>query len=209
VLGFALALLLLQRLHGIRLIRTFLIVPMVMTPVIIGLTWRMFYNPTYGVLNFLLSDIGITGPDWLGDAHTALLSVIAVDVWQWTPFMFLILTAGLHSLPTELYESARVDGARGWQLFWHITVPLLRQVIVTAIIFRLIDCFSTFDIIYVLTSGGPGIATQTLVMYSFVQSFRWFHFGYASALAVIMLAILSAISLVLVRVGRLTLLEVE
>jgi multiple sugar transport system permease protein len=209
VLGFALALLLSQRLVGIRLMRTFLIVPMVMTPVIVALTWRMFYNPTYGVLNFLLADVGIHGPDWLSDEHTALASVILVDVWQWTPFMFLILTAGLHSLPGELYEAARVDGARGWQLFRYITVPLLRQVIVTALVFRLIDCFNTFDIIYVLTSGGPGVATQTLVIYSFFQSFRWFHFGYASALAVIILAILSAVSFVLVRLGGLTLLEVE
>lgn len=209
LLGFGLALLLSQRLYGIRVMRTFLIVPMVMTPVIVALTWRMFYNPTYGVLNYLLSIVGIQGPDWLSDEHTALASIILVDVWQWTPFMFLILTAGLHALPTELYEAARVDGARGRQLFRYITVPLLRQVIVTALVFRLIDCFNTFDIIYVLTSGGPGVATQTLVIYSFFESFRWFHFGYASALAVIILAILSAVSFLLIRLGGLTLLEVE
>ena len=209
VLGFALALLLSQRLVGIRLMRTFLIVPMVMTPVIVALTWRMFYNPTYGVLNYLLSLIGVHGPDWLSGEHTALASVILVDVWQWTPFMFLILTAGLHSLPAELFEAARVDGARGVQLFRYITVPMLRSVIVTALVFRMIDCFNTFDIIYVLTSGGPGVATQTLVIYSFFQSFRWFHFGYASALAVIILFVLSAVSFLLIRLGRLTLLEVE
>ncbi len=209
VFGFALALLLSQRLYGIRLIRTFLIIPMVMTPVIVGLTWRMFYNPTYGVIDYLLNSVGIPGPDWLADERTALLSVIIVDIWQWTPFMFLILTAGLHSLPSELYEAARVDGGRGWQVFRYITVPLLRQVIITALVFRMIDCFSTFDIIYVLTSGGPGIATQTLVIYSFFQSFRWFHFGYASALAVIILLVLGIASFLLVRLGRLTLLEVE
>ncbi|MGH2387141.1 MAG: carbohydrate ABC transporter permease [Chloroflexota bacterium] len=191
LLGFGIALLLNRRLRGLGVVRTLMLLPMVMTPVIVGLTWRMLYSPTYGILDYLLSQLGLPQPDWLDTGGLALWSVVTVDVWQWTPFMFLLLTAGLHSLPTEPYEAARVDGAGRLATFRHLTLPLMRNIIIIALIFRAIDAFDTFDIIWVLTNGGPGTTTQTLTIYSYFQSFRWFNFSYGAALSVIMLLIVA------------------
>jgi multiple sugar transport system permease protein len=191
LLGFGIALLLNRRLRGLGVVRTLMLLPMVMTPVIVGLTWRMLYSPTYGILDYLLSQLGLPQPSWLDDGGLALWSVVTVDIWQWTPFMFLLLTAGLHSLPTEPYEAARVDGAGRLATFRHLTLPLMRNIIIIALIFRAIDAFDTFDIIWVLTNGGPGTATQTMTIYSYFQSFRWYNFSYGAALSVIMLLIVA------------------
>jgi multiple sugar transport system permease protein len=123
---------------------------------------------------------------------------LRVDVWQWTPFMFLLLTAGLHAMPTEPFEAARVDGAGRLATFRYLTLPLMRNIIIIALIFRAIDAFDTFDIIWVLTNGGPGTATQTLTLYSYFQSFRWFNFGYGGALSVLMLLTVAAFCLIMV-----------
>ena len=202
VLGFGLALLLNRKLRGIGLVRTLLLLPMVMTPVIVGLTWRMLYSPTYGLFDAMLSGVGLGQPDWLDNSRLAMISVITVDVWQWTPFMFLLLTAGLHSLPTEPYEAARVDGAGRLAAFRLLTLPLLRNVIIIALIFRAIDAFDTFDIIWVITNGGPGTSTQTLTIYNYFQSFRWFNFSYGAAMSVIMLLIVAAFCLVMTLMMR-------
>jgi multiple sugar transport system permease protein len=175
-----------------------MLLPMVMTPVIVALTWRMLYGPTYGFFDYLLSRLGLGQPDWLDNSRLALASVITVDAWQWTPFMFLMLTAGLHSLPTEPFEAARVDGAGRIATFRHITLPLLRNIIIIALIFRAIDAFDTFDIIWVLTNGGPGTSTQTLTIYSYFQSFRWFNFGYGAALSVVMLGVVAVFCVMMV-----------
>lgn len=198
LLGFGIALLLNRRLRGLGLVRTLMLLPMVMTPVIVGLTWRMLFSPIYGVFDYVLSLFGLPQPDWLSNTHTALASVIAVDVWQWTPFMFLLLTAGLHSLPSEPFEAARVDGAGRLNVFRYLTLPLMRNIIIIALIFRAIDAFDTFDIIWVLTNGGPGTATQTLTIYSYFQSFRWFNFGYGAALSVLMLICVGAFCVIMV-----------
>lgn len=198
VLGFGIALLLNKGLRGLGLVRTLMLLPMVMTPVIVALSWRMLFSPTYGLFDYLLSVIGLAQPDWLGDSRVALLSVIAVDVWQWTPFMFLMLTAGLHSLPSEPFEAARVDGAGRLAMFRFLTLPMMRNIIIIAVIFRAIDAFDTFDIIWVLTNGGPGTTTQTLTIYSYLQSFRWFNFGYGAALSVLMLITVAAFCVVMV-----------
>jgi multiple sugar transport system permease protein len=202
LLGFAIALLLNRRLRGLGLVRTLMLLPMVMTPVIVALTWRMLYSPTYGVFDYVLSRLGLVQPDWLGDSHIALAAVMAVDVWQWTPFMFLLLTAGLHSLPSEPFEAARVDGAGRFSSFRYLTLPLMRNIIIIALIFRAIDAFDTFDIIWVLTNGGPGTASQTLTIYSYFQSFRWFNFGYGAALSVLMLLTVAAFCVVMVGLMR-------
>ena len=198
VLGFGMALLLNRRLRGVGLVRTLMLLPMVMTPVIVGLTWRMLFSPIYGILDFLLGRLGLGQPGWLDDSHIALISVIGVDVWQWTPFMFLLLTAGLQSLPLEPFEAARVDGAGPVATFLHLTLPMMRNIILIALIFRAIDAFDTFDIIWVLTNGGPGTSTQTLTIYNYFQSFRWFNFGYGAALSVVMLAIVAVFCVVMV-----------
>ena len=203
VLGFALALVLSRKLRGLGIVRTLLIIPMAMTPVVVGLTWRLLYTPPFGLVNYSASLAGIGLPPMLTDPILAFVAVVVVDVWQWTPFMMLLVLAGLQSLPTEPFEAAAVDGASRIQALRFLTIPMLRGIILVALIFRGIDAFDTFDTIYVLTRGGPGTATQTLTMFDFFQAFRWFHFGYAAAVAVLMLALLWAVSFGAVRsIGR-------
>jgi multiple sugar transport system permease protein len=160
---------------------------MAITPAVAGLMWRILYDPTLGFINYLLSLVGIQGPAWVARANTALLAVILVDIWQWTPFAMLVIAAGLQSLPIEPYEAAKIDGATSLQTLFYITIPLLKQVLLILILIRGIDAIKTFDIIFVLTNGGPGTATQTLVFYNFLRGFHWFNLGYASTISVVLM----------------------
>jgi len=203
VLGFVLALVLARRMRGLGIVRTLLIIPMAMTPVVVGLTWRLLYTPPFGLVNWSAGLVGIDLPPMLTDPVLAFVAVAVVDIWQWTPFMMLLMLAGLQSLPSEPFEAAAVDGASRLQSLRFLTVPMLKGIVLVALIFRGVDAFDTFDTIYVLTRGGPGTATQTLTMFDFFQAFRWFHFGYAAAVAVIMLALLWAVSFGAIRsIGR-------
>ena len=203
LLGFGLAIVLARHLRGLGLVRTLLIIPMAMTPVVVGLTWRLLYTPPFGLVNYGASLAGIDLPPMLTDPTLAFIAVVVVDVWQWTPFMMLLVLAGLQSLPSEPFEAAAVDGASRLQTLRYLTIPMLKGIVLVALIFRGIDAFDTFDTIYVLTRGGPGTATQTLTMFDFFQAFRWFHFGYAAAVAVVMLAVLWFVSFGAVRsIGR-------
>lgn len=187
VLGLGIALLLQRQVLAAGLVRTALLLPMMMTPVVVGLIWRFMFNPTQGVVNYLLGLLGIPGPNWLGSLQTGLLSVMIADIWEWTPFMVLILLAALQTLPQEPYEAAAIDGASAWQAFQHITIPLLRPTIVVAVLLRAIDSFKTFDLVYVMTNGGPGTSTETLSFYTYKWGFKFFQMGYASALSFVML----------------------
>ena len=203
ILGFALAIVLSRKLRGLGLVRTLLIIPMAMTPVVVGLTWRLLYTPPFGLVNYGASVVGLNLPPMLTDPILAFVAVVLVDVWQWTPFMMLLVLAGLQSLPNEPFEAAVVDGASRFQVLRYLTIPMLKGIVLVALIFRGIDAFDTFDTIYVLTLGGPGTATQTLTMFDFFQAFRWFHFGYAAAVAVVMLVLVWAVSFAAVRsIGR-------
>jgi multiple sugar transport system permease protein len=187
VLGMGIALLLQRQVLAAGLVRTALLLPMMTTPVVVGLIWRFMFNPTQGIVNYLLSLVGIAGPNWLGGLQTGLLSVMIADIWEWTPFMVLILLAALQTLPQEPYEAAAIDGANAWQAFLHITIPLLRPTIVVAVLLRAIDSFKTFDLVYVMTNGGPGTSTETLSFYTYKWGFKFFQMGYASALSFVML----------------------
>lgn len=187
VLGLGIALLLQRQVLAAGLVRTALLLPMMTTPVVVGLIWRFMFNPTQGIVNYLLGLIGISGPNWLGSLQTGLLSVMIADIWEWTPFMVLILLAALQTLPQEPYEAAAIDGASAWQAFQHITLPLLRPTIVVAVLLRAIDSFKTFDLVYVMTNGGPGTSTETLSFYTYKWGFKFFQMGYASALSFVML----------------------
>jgi len=193
-LGLVVALLLNRDLRATGVIRTIVVLPMMATPVAVGLIWRFMYNTDLGMINYLLSVIGIIRLDWLGSVKTGFWAVVIVDVWQWTPFMSLILLAALQALPHDLYEAASIEGARWLQAFRLITLPLIRPAVLVALLIRIMDSFKTFDLIFVLTGGGPGATTQVLSMYTYKVGFRQFEMGQASALSFFMLIIVLVIA---------------
>jgi multiple sugar transport system permease protein len=177
-LGLGVALLLKDAFFGVRVLRSFLIIPMMIPPIVSALMWKVILLPTnQGVLNYLLGLVGIAPIAWLGDSATALISLILIDVWIYSPFAILIFLAGLQSLPKEPYEAAQVDGASNWFMFRKLTLPLLMPSIVLVTLFRLIDSLKVFDIIYATTKGGPAGATTTLHIQSYFEAIRWFNMG--------------------------------
>jgi multiple sugar transport system permease protein len=189
VIGMALALLMSQPFRGRGLARTLLLLPMLTAPVLAGFNFRWIFNDRFGLANQLLIKAGLDPIAWLADAEWARASIVIVTIWQGIPFMMLVLLAGLQSLPTSPFEAAIVDGASAWQRFVHITIPLLRPVIVVAISLRAIDLFRTFDTIYIITYGGPGHATELLPFYIYRAAFSDGRFGYASALSYVALGL--------------------
>jgi multiple sugar transport system permease protein len=202
VLGVSLALLLNRPFRGKGFFRSIFLLPMVATPVAIALVWMMMYNPTLGVMNYLVGLVGLGPYKWASDVRIVIPALAVVDTWEWTPLITLITLAGLATLPLEPYESALIDGATPAQMFWRITLPLLRPTIIVALLFRSIDCLKTFDIIYVMTGGGPGFASETLNVYTFQVGLFYFHIGYASSLLVILFALVLGVSLILIKVRR-------
>lgn len=200
-LGFIMALLFQIEFSGKKIIRSLIILPMVATPIAIAFMWRIMYNPNIGIINYFLSLININGIEWVSRESTALTSVIIVDVWQWTPFMFLILSAGISALPLDPFEAAIVDGASFIQIIRHVMVPLLKPIITIGIVFRLVDSFKAFDTIYILTGGGPGTATETLNIQAFLNAFKFLNMGYACAIAIIFIVIIIFICNLVVKKG--------
>jgi multiple sugar transport system permease protein len=196
VLGIALAVLLDQAFKGRRTILILLLLPMFVTNVVIGLIWRILLSYDFGVVNWLLSLVGLPKVAWLGDPGLALWSLVIVDVWNTTAFVALLVLAGLAAVPDEPRQAARVDGASSWQTFRLITLPLLRPVIFVAVVWRTIDLFRIFDVVYSLTGGGPYNATETISLYAYNQGFASFNLGFASAISyliILSLAIVLAI----------------
>jgi multiple sugar transport system permease protein len=202
VLGVAMALLFNREFWGRGLVRTLSILPMMATPTAISLVFVMMYHPTLGVMNYLVSLVGLSPFKWTYSSKTALYAIALVDVWEWTPLIMLIALAGLAALPKEPYESALIDGASNLQSFWYITLPLLRPTLIVAILFRSIDSLKTFDIIFVMTQGGPANASETINVLLFNQAFSYFNMGYASSMAVALFAIVMGASLILMKVRR-------
>ncbi len=202
VLGLGLALIFNREFAGRGLFRTVFLMSMVATPVAIALVWMMILDINTGILNYLLGRIAGIRVAWLSNRSIVLWSMILVDTWQWTPFIMLIALAGLSSLPPEPYESALIDGASPVQLFWYITLPMLRPTLMVALMFRSIDALKTFDIIYVITGGGPAYASETLNLYAFSQGFAYFNMGYASALLALYFILVMGTSLLFIRLRR-------
>lgn len=203
ILGMGLALLLNHDLRGKHFIRAMVLLPMMCTNVVIGLTWRLLLNYEFGLVNYYLRVIGLGPVEWLSKPAMALPAVILVDVWNTTSFVALLLLAGLQALPEEPFEAARIDGASAWQSFTYITLPLLRQTILVVLLWRMIDTFRIFDVIYLLTAGGPARATETVSIYVYRYGFQSFNLGYASAASYIMILIMLVIAAVLARlIGR-------
>ena len=199
VLGMVMALILNRDFRGARWARTAFLLPMVATPVATSLVWMMMFNPTLGVLNYLLQLGGLPPSLWVADPRLAIPSIVLVDVWHFAPFAMLILLAGLRSLPLEPFESAMIDGASRWQIFWRITVPLLQPVLVVVLMFRTIDALKVFDLIWVITAGGPGFGSETLYVYAYNQAFKYLDIGYGSAVIVVFTMIVAGASFVWIR----------
>lgn len=201
VLAVLMAILFNRPLPGFVLMRSLILIPMLITPIAVGLIWRIMMMPELGVLNYLFGIVGLGPFQWGSSRGSALASVVLVDVWQWTPFMFIIIFAGLKSLPRSPFESAQIDGASAWQTFWQVTVPMLKPVIVIAVLLRLIDAIRTYDTIYIITRGGPDFATDVVSIYLQRVNFRFFDLGYGSALSWVTMLLILAVVLVFVNLS--------
>ena len=202
LLGLAIALLFNVNLRGTRLYRTILLVPMILPTVVSAMTWKILYNPEVGFYNYVLSFFGVPPVDWLGSSSTALFSILLFNIWQNTPFVCLIFSAAILTLPREPLEAAQVDGASNWQAFKHVTVQLLKPTILLVLIFRTMWSFQALDEIYVLTAGGPGYSTLTLTVYAFLTSFFWLRFNYGAALVVMSIAVVGVLTAIYVKLIR-------
>lgn len=191
VLGFVLALLTSQVVHGRVIYRTVFLLPILIPGIVIGAIWKLMYNFDFGIINHIAGLFGLAPTDWLGDPSLALGAVIVVDIWHWTPFCFLLLLAGIESLPREVYEAAQIDGASAWQRLVHITLPLMLPTILVTFVFRLILAFKVFDEVYLLTGGGPGTATEVLSFTIYRRFFTEDRVGYGSAMSIVALVVLA------------------
>lgn len=199
VAGVAIALLLSHRLPGMGLVRTLFLTPMMIAPIFAGMIWRLCLSDDFGVVKFILQAGGWAEPPlWLANPTFALHTIVAINSWQWIPFVVLFVMAGLQVIPGELYEAAHIDGASRFRAFLSITLPLLSPILLTVLIFRTIDAIKVFDVIYATTAGGPGDSTETISYLVYQQATNFFNLGYGSAIAVIMLLIVAGLALLLV-----------
>ena len=202
VLGTAAALVFHRQFPFRGVLRAVFTMPMMATPVAIALVWTMMFHPQQGVLNYLLSLVGIPPLLWVYSPTLVIPSLVLVEIWHWTPLVMLIVLGGLASLPTEPYESARLDGASEWQLFRFITLPLVAPFLVVAAVIRTIDALKAFDTIYVISSGGPGTASETINLYLYLQAFAFYNVGNASAVVVVFFVLILAMAMLLLHVRQ-------
>lgn len=201
ILGFGLAMLLRERFKGSGFITTLILVPMMLSPVVVGLFWKLIFNPSSGIFNYLIGFTNAaTAPDWLASPQLALWAVVIVDVWMWTPFVMLLCLSGLSAIPDYIYEAAVIDRASSWMQFWRITLPQVAPLMLIAVLFRTIEAFKAFDLVMGLTGGGPGSATEVIAVNLYRTAFlgQW-RTGRASAMAYIVLVIIVAVSNLYIR----------
>jgi multiple sugar transport system permease protein len=203
ILGFILASILNREFRGRGLIRGLLMIPMLTSPIVSGIIWRFMYNPDFGIINYFFTSVGLPAQIWTGNVRTALLSVIIVDIWEFTPFVMLLFLAGMASIPKEQYEAAMMDGAGVWASTRYITLPWLKPMILVVLLLRTMDSIKVFDQVYALTAGGPGVASMTLSMYAYINGFRNFYLGYASTISVVLATVTIIICLFYIRSMRL------
>jgi multiple sugar transport system permease protein len=191
VLGVGIALLVTQKLPGMAVVRTLLLIPMMISPVIVGLVWLFLYFPELGYLNYFLSLVGIGPVAWITSTGWALTAIAIADIWQWTPFFMMGTAAALQSLSPEPYEAARIDGNSRFDVFRYITLPQVKPVIISLLFLRAIDAFKIYDIIFVLTKGGPADATEVMSLYIYRQSFTFWRMGVGAAASFVSLIIIT------------------
>jgi multiple sugar transport system permease protein len=199
LLGLGLALLLANGVRGRAIFTSLLIIPIIMPPVAVSIMWFFMYDYTFGIFNYILNEIGLPSVRWLSDPNIALYSMMAVDVWQATPFAFLLLYAAILSLPRDPYEAAAIDGAGRWHVFRTVTFPLLLPVLAVVVLLRLIDAARIFDKIFVMTRGGPGSSAYTTTLTIYVEAFNKYDFGYASAISFLFQIVLVIIATIYVK----------
>ena len=207
LIGVSLALLLEKAIRGATFIRTIFVMPLMIAPVVVGLIWRYLLDARNGIVDYSITQIGEAVPflqglgfetqAWLGDPTLAMVSIVVSDVWQWTPFVFMIVLAGLQGLPGDVMEAAYIDGANWWRMTWHVKLPMLRNILLIALLMRVIDVFRALEVIFVMTGGGPGSATRVLSLTLFQTAFTSRDLGYASTIALLLSVILIVFSLVL------------
>ena len=200
VIGVGLALLLDRDIRGMSVLRTLFILPMMIAPVVVGLMWRYMYHPTVGTFNRTLDGFGIPGVDWLG--QHALMSVIIADIWQWTPFIFILALAALQSLPRSALEAARIDGATSWQQIIHIKLPLMMPVLIVTALLRMIDAFKVLEVILVMTEGGPGLSTEILALRISRTATEFRELGVAAAMSNYLLILLLLLTVAMFAFNR-------
>ena len=197
LLGVAAAVVFHRNFPGRGLARTLFIMPMMATPVAVALVWTMMFHPQLGVLNYLLSSVGLPPSAWVYESSTVIPTLVMVETWQWTPLVMLIVLGGLASLPTDPYEAAVLDGANMWQIFRHVTLPLVWPFIMVAAVIRGIDALKAFDTIFVISNGGPGTASETLNILLYLQAFSFYDMGYASAVVVVFFVLILLVTMLL------------
>jgi multiple sugar transport system permease protein len=200
VLGLGVALLVGGIRRGQRPIRLAVLMPMMLTPIVVGFIWKTILDPSFGPMDNILTKVGLPAIPWLSDPVAAFAGIVLVDVWEWTPFIFLILYAGLQSLPVEPFESARVDGASNWRIFWDLTFPMILPASIAAVLLRSIEAFKLFDIVYLITGGGPGVATSTLTLSAYFTGLRTGNLGAAAAMTVLLLLIVLAVTMIALQI---------
>ncbi len=202
-LGIALALLLEKPIRGASIFRTIFILPLMVSPVVVGLIWRYLFDARVGWINYYLGTwFGIEPQVWLGDADLAFFAIVLTDIWQWTPFIFIIVIAGLQALPSEVLEASLVDGANWWQQIFLVKLPMISSILVIALLMRLIDVFRALEVMYIMTGGGPGRATELMSLHIYNRAFDAQLLGYSSAIAVLLIAIVFVISLSILVIGN-------
>jgi multiple sugar transport system permease protein len=197
ILGVTAAVVFHRNFPGRGLARTLFIMPMMATPVAIALVWTMMFHPQLGVLNYLLTSMGLPPSAWVYESGTVIPTLVMVETWQWTPLVMLIVLGGLASLPTDPYEAAVLDGANLWQVFYHVTLPLVWPFIMVAAVIRGIDALKAFDTIFVISNGGPGTASETVNILLYLQAFSFYDMGYASAIVVVFFVLILLVTLLL------------
>ncbi|WP_040304864.1 carbohydrate ABC transporter permease [Ahrensia sp. R2A130] len=203
-LGVGLALLLDRKLRGMAALRTIFILPMMIAPIVVGLMWRYMYHPTVGIFNRTLKDWGFDPIPWLSDGSWSFVAVVIADVWQWTPFIFILSLAALQSLPQSALEAAQIDGASGWQKIIYIKLPLMMPVLIVAVLLRLIDAFKVLEVILVMTNGGPGLSTEILSLRIFRTAQEFQELGYAAAMSNYLLIMLMLLTIAMFAYNSLT-----
>ena len=202
VLGIALALFLEKPVRGMRAFRTVFVLPMMIAPICVGLIWRYLFDAGFGPINHLMKALGLGAQSWLAEPNLAFFAMVVTDVWQWTPFVFIMALAALQGMDSSVIEAAKIDGANAWQTIFLVKLPILKPILIVTLLMRLIDGFRGLEVVYVMTFGGPGQATELFSLHIYKAAFVSQKLGYASALSLLLLALVTLLSLAVLRMAN-------